>query len=85
MVLARAMRVFYSNASVFCPVHELLLLSMAHIQADRGSQAADEGPRSPYVNLRKQTKYVLIGGSGVWYWQVYLHLKDAVYGPLWSR
>lgn len=41
---------------------------------------SSEGPRSPYVNLRKQIKYVVIGASGVWYWQVRLHLSDALRG-----
>jgi len=45
----------------------------------------DEGPTSPYVNLRKQAKYVLIGGFGVWYWQVHLHIQDALQSSQYTR
>ncbi|PWN32228.1 uncharacterized protein FA14DRAFT_126588, partial [Meira miltonrushii] len=49
------------------------------------SEQSDEGPASPYVNLRKQAKYVLIGGFGVWYWQVHLHIQDALQGSQYTR
>jgi hypothetical protein len=38
------------------------------------------GVDSPYVNLRKQLKYLAIGGLGTWYWQVPLHITDALNG-----
>lgn len=53
--------------------------------AIRVNEASEEGPTSPYVNLRKQAKYVLIGGFGVWYWQVHLHIQDALQGSQYTR
>lgn len=35
---------------------------------------------SPYVNFRKQVKYLAIGGFGTWYWQVPLHIADGLNG-----
>lgn len=40
---------------------------------------------SPLVNLRKQIKYVILGGVFSWYWQVPLHLSDVLGGSAWSK
>lgn len=48
-------------------------------------QSADTGAETPLVNLRKQAKFAILGGLGVWYWQVSLHLGDALSGTGWSR
>ncbi|PWN42094.1 hypothetical protein IE81DRAFT_323922 [Ceraceosorus guamensis] len=53
------------------------------------SQALPEGGASSsagsklYINLRKQVKYLLIGGAGVWYWQTYSHWSDCWNGGGW--
>jgi hypothetical protein len=52
----------------------------------RVSEVNVDGPASsPLVNLRKQAKYVVLGGGLAWYWQVWLHLSDAVSGTGWPR
>lgn len=45
----------------------------------------DLNRQSPFVNLRKQAKYLLVGAFGCWYWQVDLHLNDAWQGGTSSQ
>lgn len=59
--------------------------SNAALKGNGGITVDETASRSPYVNLRKQAKYVLIGSVGAWYWQVYLHIADALQGARWSQ
>lgn len=54
-------------------------------QSSSGSTTETNATSSSFVNLRKQAKYVILGGIGVWYWQVSLHLTDALSGPGWTK
>lgn len=49
------------------------------------SKVDDSEPRSTYVNVQKQLKYLFFGGLGLWYWQVDVHLRDALEAPGWGR
>ncbi|PWN49933.1 hypothetical protein IE53DRAFT_387820 [Violaceomyces palustris] len=46
--------------------------------ASSDSSSPSTHSKRSLVNIRKQLKYILIGGSAAWYFQIFAHLSDAL-------